>query len=537
MGAASSSPDPERGEGQKFRIRMTLPIFGYLTIQNLVLAVAVGVTSILLYNNQAISSNDDTASLGIATGFGNGGPNSIYACTTAVVLNVNFPLHALENSAQLSGTGFINVSNFENLARWFLPQTTQYPMSTTFAWAEYPSGDNFGIAVTGPNNLVVEIVNSKRGRVCPAALYDAPSGGCKVLAGKKARYSINLDGTINPTPVETPSSSKIPFNSPNLVGNAGKPWGYYALTAAPPNVASWYPFVKLSSPERQTLGLYYVLPVWSGSTFLGTFEGEMELTQTQAFLSDALKTVTPHTVIYIVQRADGTLVGSTVDPVVYIPPTNATKPAIVNVNTTTNAFVNLTQNYLQQKFGALNSIHAVTQASVSDAVAGITYLVTVTPLQDGKNLDWLIILGAPEMDYIGDSVALQQSLSDNLAANNRKVIGVVAGIIVACVVAATGYVYIAVVRPLHQLCDAMRKAQNFDFSSIAQGTFTTSPSFLREVYESQKAFYDMTTKFAMAFKANRSLAMGGQSSQGARNESSKGKLGASAQTVPLLSPT
>ncbi|KAJ3145067.1 hypothetical protein HDU89_007587 [Geranomyces variabilis] len=279
-------------------------------------------------------------------------------------------------------------------------------MSTTFAWAEYPSGDNFGIAVTGINNLVVEIVN-----------------------------------------------------------------------------------------------------------------GEMELRQTLAFLSDALKTVSPHTVIYIVQRADGTLVGSTVDPVVYIPPTNATKPAIINVNTTTNAFVNLTQNYLQQKLGALNNIPAVTQASISDAVAGITYLVTVTPLQDGKNLDWRIILGAPEMQTTATSSASSPASSS------------------PCVVAATGYVYIAVVRPLHQLCDAMRKAQNFDFSSIAKGTFTTSPSFLREVYESQKAFYDMTAKLAMAFKANRSLAMGGQSSQGARPEGSKTKLGASAQTVPLLSPT
>ncbi|KAJ3013578.1 hypothetical protein HKX48_005664 [Thoreauomyces humboldtii] len=527
MGNSSSTHDAEKG-GRRvaaFNQRGTLPIFAYLTIQNFVLAAAVGVVAIVLYNDQAQSSNSKTALLGLATARSTAlSTQTLLAeqLSTSMLNFTDFPLRGLEDSAQMYRANFTNLTSFENLARWFLPQIAQFPMSTTFSWAEYPSGDNLGIAVQG-DQLALEVVNTIKYRACPQAIYNSSSHGCRVDKGVKERFYIDVNGTITTPYFEAPTS-KNPFAL-----SGGKPWGNYALVA-PTDKATWYNTVKVSSAERGTLGLYYA--IYTNGIMKGTFEGEMELSETQSFLTSALDTLPANAIIYIIQRQDSILVGSTVDSIVYVP-ANTTKGYIVNVNTTTSSFVMATQDYLEAKFVNLTNIVSAQEAALTDPVTGINYLVTITPVQDGRNLDWLVILGAPETDYIATTLALQQDLTAALTANNRKVIGIVVAIMVAILVAATAYVYFAVVRPLHALCLGMQQAQNFDFSCIAEGTFVARPSFLREVYEAQKAFYDMTTKFATAFKNNRQM-LERKFSQAA-GVSSGGRSPAS--TVPLIDQT
>ncbi|KXS10556.1 hypothetical protein M427DRAFT_73833 [Gonapodya prolifera JEL478] len=104
---------------------------------------------------------------------------------------------------------------------------------------------------------------------------------------------------------------------------------------------------------------------------------------------------------------------------------------------------------------------------------GFMFQVSSTTIWGSK---YTIVSGAPEEDYLGDTINLSQKLNDNA------------------------------------LLQAMQKATKFDFSDISNGTLKKNTSVLTEVQCNQEYFYEMLKQFASALKQNRSLITGTKTS-------------------------
>ncbi|KXS19093.1 hypothetical protein M427DRAFT_468795 [Gonapodya prolifera JEL478] len=134
------------------------------------------------------------------------------------------------------------------------------------------------------------------------------------------------------------------------------------------------------------------------------------------------------------------------------------------------------------------------------------YLFQVTTLTF-EGFKYVIVSGAPDTDYLGDTIAL----SDNLMATGRtaQAIMIASAVAVAFIMGFTSvaFTYIFVDRPLSTILDAMRKATKFDFSSIRDGTMKRA-SIVREINNTQGNFVAMLEVFANALKQNKNLIAG-----------------------------
>ncbi|KXS16358.1 hypothetical protein M427DRAFT_43782 [Gonapodya prolifera JEL478] len=155
------------------------------------------------------------------------------------------------------------------------------------------------------------------------------------------------------------------------------------------------------------------------------------------------------------------------------------------------------------------------------------FQVTTLPFEGFK---YIIVSGAPDTDYLGDTI----TLSDNLMTTGRtaQAIMIASGIVrlsflatvgkpcfnhatviygilavaVALVMGITSvaFTYYFVDHPLARILDAMKKATKFDFSSIRDGTMKRA-SIVREINNTQGNFVAMLEVFANALKQNKSL--------------------------------
>ncbi|KAJ3288362.1 hypothetical protein HK104_008225 [Borealophlyctis nickersoniae] len=443
-----------------------------------------------------------------------------------VVNFTRWPLQGLEQCYGMQKNGLVDVSDFEVVFRVAYAQMKAYDSSTCYAWAEYPSGDSLGVAKRDDGSLVVELVNGvNTTRKCPAAI-STPSGYCPVTPGYKVKYLVYGNGSIEPVPVENATTKSIWTQ---------KEWGIFAHLNATPNTASWFPTLRFSSGAHIP-GSYYVVPTIVGSTFKGTWMGEMVIGETYAMLARAKMSATNGSEIYVFQM-DGAVVADTAGEKNFND-TDPSAPKFLYTNEMHTPFISFTQSYIKNMFnGSFANMPLDTRfdAGVTDPDSGVEYLFTVSVVSDGKGLNWGVVNGAPETDYTGTTLTLQQTLSTTLATSNRTAI--IITLIVTSIFLLLSFLstYITIARPLHLLTLGMEKAKEFDFSIIRSSDCGSTnilerPSRVKEVYVAQKAFYEMIVKFAEAYRTNVKV-LGGQ-----RRTASESRVHATQEGLDTRSP-
>ena len=139
----------------------------------------------------------------------------------------------------------------------------------------------------------------------------------------------------------------------------------------------------------------------------------------------------------------------------------------------------LTGRFLAERFGDLSKIEG--PQKVEAQIHGKAYFVQVTPLRDGRGIDWLITIVVPEDDYM-----------ERIAANNRNTIILCA---MALIAASLGGVVISrrFTKPILRLNDAAR--------SLAMGDWAQSVRIDRsdELGELGRSFNSMAEQLRDAF--------------------------------------
>ncbi|KAJ3280217.1 hypothetical protein HK104_000826, partial [Borealophlyctis nickersoniae] len=464
-------------------------------------AACVALTSLLLTYNNTVSSNAASVDLGLenVNWFARKVRGQVDEGIRMQILNfTRWPMQGLEQCYGMHRNGLVDASNFEEVFRLTLAQMKAYEASTCYAWAEYPSGDSLGVAKLDNGSLVIELVNGvNTTRKCPAAI-STPSGYCPVVPGYKIKYLVYADGSVEPVPFDNATTKSI-WNQ--------KEWGIFAHVNATPNVPVWFPTLRFSS-GAQIPGSYYLVPGAVGPTFTGTWMGEMVLGQTDAMLARAKMSATNASEIYLFQM-DGAVVGDTAKEKNFND-TDPSAPKFLYTNQMHTPFINLTQKYIKNMFnGSFANMPLDTRfdAAVTDPDSGMDYLFTVSVVSDGRGLNWVVVNGAPETDYTGTTLTLQQNLTQTLTTSSRNAIVITCVVTLVFLLLSFLSTYITIARPLYLLTLGMEKAKEFDFTIIRSSESGSTnilerPSRVKEVYVAQKAFYEMIVKFAEAYRTN-----------------------------------
>ncbi|KXS17184.1 hypothetical protein M427DRAFT_30646 [Gonapodya prolifera JEL478] len=122
------------------------------------------------------------------------------------------------------------------------------------------------------------------------------------------------------------------------------------------------------------------------------------------------------------------------------------------------------------------------------------------------NFKWIIVSGAPATDYLGDTLQLQNDLSDKLWRVQQTTIIIAVGVCLGMSVLSVMFTEIFIAKPLHIILSAIGKATKFDFSTIREGEIRSSMSVVQEIYVLQERFMTMMRTFADALRNNKALA-------------------------------
>ncbi|MGK7915858.1 MAG: ATP-binding protein, partial [Prochloraceae cyanobacterium] len=172
-----------------------------------------------------------------------------------------------------------------------------------------------------------------------------------------------------------------------------RPWYQAAVIAGKP---TWSEIYQFSSREVVRLGTTAVQSVYNESgKFLGVVGTDIILSQLSDFLS-SLK-ISESGQIFIIER-DGLLVASS----------TLEQPAIVNskkeaqriqAQNSTYVSTRTASKELTAQFGKLATINHTQQFDFR--LKGQRYFAQVSPFNDDRGIDWLIVVVVPESDFIG----------------------------------------------------------------------------------------------------------------------------------------
>lgn len=124
---------------------------------------------------------------------------------------------------------------------------------------------------------------------------------------------------------------------------------------------------------------------------------------------------------FIIERSGDLITTSTQDPVYSI---EGEETERIQATASQNAAISLTTKYLRERFGNLNNIQQTQQLSFK--IEERLQFMQVTPLKDGKGLDWLIVVIIPESDFL-----------EQINANNKTTI-------LLCIAALVGAIIVGV---------------------------------------------------------------------------------------------
>jgi signal transduction histidine kinase len=181
-----------------------------------------------------------------------------------------------------------------------------------------------------------------------------------------------------------------------------RPWYKAAVKAGKPTWSEVY--TDFDTPE---LGLTASQPVYDNKgKLLGVCGVDFFLKDINKFLSSLKIGRSGQT--FIIERS-GLLVANSTPEKPFFLNRNGKEPKRIKASDSSNALIRPTAQYLTNYFGNLTKISAQTQLDFM--VDGNRHFIQVTPFQDGRGLDWLIVVVVPEADFM-----------DRIHANTRSTI-------------------------------------------------------------------------------------------------------------------
>jgi len=168
-----------------------------------------------------------------------------------------------------------------------------------------------------------------------------------------------------------------------------RPW---YKTAKQLGKATWSPiYVFTASP---VLGITPVIPIYNET---GNLRGVLAIDLTLSQISDFLKSIeiSPSGQVFAIERS-GEIVASSTDELPFVTDKDGQKRLLAT--SSQNLLIRSASTYLQKRFGSFEQIDR--QGQFTFDIDGKRQFVTVAPLQDGRGLDWLIVVAIPEADFI-----------------------------------------------------------------------------------------------------------------------------------------
>jgi HAMP domain-containing protein len=169
----------------------------------------------------------------------------------------------------------------------------------------------------------------------------------------------------------------------------GRPWYVAAVETGGPTWSTIYPDIS-----RPILVITAVAPVYdAGGTLQGVLGIDLSLGQISDFMRDLEIGRTGQA--FIVERT-GDIVASSADE----PPSITTDEGQERLNVVDSGepLIRSVGQALQEQFGGLEQIDTGRQLIL--ALDGVDHFVQVASLQDGRGLDWLIVVVVPETDFM-----------------------------------------------------------------------------------------------------------------------------------------
>ncbi len=156
--------------------------------------------------------------------------------------------------------------------------------------------------------------------------------------------------------------------------------------------ATWSPiYVFTASP---VLGITPVMPIYNET---GNLRGVLAIDLTLSQISDFLKSIkiSPSGQVFAIERS-GEIVASSTDELPFVTDNNGQKRLVATQSK--NLLIRSASTYLQKQFGSFTQINS--QGQFTFDLDGKRQFITVAPLQDGRGLDWLIVVAIPEADFM-----------------------------------------------------------------------------------------------------------------------------------------
>jgi len=129
----------------------------------------------------------------------------------------------------------------------------------------------------------------------------------------------------------------------------------------------------------------------------GSLQGVLAIDLTLSQISDFLKKIkiSPSGQVFAIERS-GEIVASSTDELPFVTTKDGQKRLLATQSK--NLLIRSASTYLQKQFGGFTQISS--QGQFTFDLDGKRQFITVAPLQDGRGLDWLIVVVIPEADFM-----------------------------------------------------------------------------------------------------------------------------------------
>ena len=171
-----------------------------------------------------------------------------------------------------------------------------------------------------------------------------------------------------------------------------RPWYQTAFYSGKP---TWSPIYQFASLDYAHLGITPAVPIYGESDEL---QGVLAIDLTLSQISDFLRRleISPSGQAFIIERSGAMVASSAAERSLM---TADKTPQRLRAINSREPLVQKAVQYLIKACGSLNQID--THQQFTSALDGQQHLLEVTPLRDGKGLDWLIVVIIPKADFMG----------------------------------------------------------------------------------------------------------------------------------------
>lgn len=266
------------------------------------------------------------------------------------------PYQLLQVNVAAAGSGNFDLTDYDAMSQFFWSQT-QISKAVPYIYFSNSNGDFVGVWKETP-----ELTTLRRKDASTAPLREI--------------YALDEQGTIQEKVGEDTFEPR------------SRPWYVAAIAAQEP---TWSPIYVFANPPR--LGITQAVPLYRPDNSL---RGVLGVDLTLSDISDFLRQiqVSESGQVFIVERS-GDIVASSVaeQPFLKTGDIEERLPAVQSQS----AVIRETANYLLTQFESFENLKKARQFTAD--IEGSPHFLQITPLEDGRGLDWLMVVVVPKSDF------------------------------------------------------------------------------------------------------------------------------------------